>query len=278
MQTQTRKQQLNVDRQRLQNIIDTCKALEQRQLDPFLLDIQQNITTLRNFLPQWHIPEDLCLDAETLHHLATIIKLQSEWVRHRSTSLYTDPFLLEEKLNKMTKESITSTFTKAWHPIIEMEQITLFSLQEAQRFWEQLIPIDERWQQEQQNEAIITVATREELIQQKILKEKAFSQELQTYWQELKNKTQQSDHDGGKVLYWNFVTAETYEETIHRAYMASFLITYGYATLEIYPLQEETYIKPNQKQIVTIGKQQLISIPIAITREEWIRTRKEQPQ
>ena len=277
MQTQTEKERLTTGRQKLQSIIDTCKTVEERALDPFLLDIKQNVTILKNYFPQWEIPEDLCLDAETLHQLASIIKMQSEWVKHRSTSLYTDPFLLEEKLGKLSKEAIVSTFIKAWFPIVEMEQITLFSLAEGTEYWEQLLPMDERWKQEEQNDVRIGIATREELVQQKILREEAFSQELETFWQELKNKVQQSDRSGGKIPYWTFVTAETYEETIHRAYMTSFLVTYGYATLEVHPFEEQTLIRVYEKQVRVTGKQQLVSIPIPISREEWIRSRSEEP-
>jgi hypothetical protein len=53
--------------------------------------------------------------------------------------------------------------------------------------------------------------------------------------------------------------------------MASFLITYGYATLEIYPLEEETFIKPYDKPVAKIGKQQLVSIPIAVSAEDWTK-------
>ena len=37
--------------------------------------------------------------------------------------------------------------------------------------------------------------------------------------------------------------ADTYEETVQRAFITSFLVTYGYATLEIDQLEEEIFIK-----------------------------------
>jgi hypothetical protein len=52
--------------------------------------------------------------------------------------------------------------------------------------------------------------------------------------------------------------------------MTSFLVTYGYATLEIHPLEEEKFIKPYEKPVTKIGEKQLVSIPIAITVEDWI--------
>jgi hypothetical protein len=51
--------------------------------------------------------------------------------------------------------------------------------------------------------------------------------------------------------------------------MTSFVITYGYATLEIRPLEEETFIMANEKPQAKLSKNQLVSIPIAVSVEEW---------
>jgi hypothetical protein len=267
---QAKKEHEKVGREKLQRIIDTCKSVEERSLDPFLIDVNENLSTVKEHFPEWKIPEDLCLDAETIHSLASVIKLQSEWVKHRSTTLYTDPFLLEEKLRSLPKEDIVRTFMQTWHASIELEQISLHSLAEATRYWESLLPFDERWKETMPEQVQAGSATREELIQQKILRDKAFSEELETFWQELKNKVNMNNGDE-KMRYWDFVGADTYEETAQRAFMTSFLITYGYATLEIHPLEEETFIKPHEKPVTKLGKTQLVSIPIAITTEEWTK-------
>lgn len=267
---QSKRERERIGREKLQRIIETCKSISDRSLDPFLVDVKENISIAKEYLPEWEIPEDLCLDAETIHQLASVIKLQSEWVRHRSTSLYTDPFLLEEKLARMPKEQVVETFLKAWHPTIELEQISLHSLAEAIRYWESLLPLKERWKEFSSAETERGLATREELVQQRILREKAFSEELDTFWQQLKEKVKEKGAEG-KILYWDFVGAETYDETVDRAFMTSFLITYGYATLEIHPLEEEMFIKPYEKPETKIGNKQLISIPIAVAVEDWAR-------
>jgi len=267
---QSKKEREKVGREKLQRIIETCKSISGRSLDPFLVDIKESISIAREYLPEWEIPEDLCLDAETIHQIASVIKLQSEWVRHRSTSLYTDPFLLQEKLVRMPKEQVVETFLKAWHPTIELEQISLHSLAEAVRYWEGLLPLKERWKEFSSAETERGLATREELVQQRILREKAFSEELDIFWQQLKEKVKEKGAEG-KIQYWDFVGAETYEETVDRAFMTSFLITYGYATLEIHPLEEEMFIKPYEKPETKIGNKQLISIPIAVAVEDWAR-------
>jgi len=271
MQSKSEREKLG--REKLQRIIDTCTSVQERSLDPFLIDINENIGTIKELFPEWNIPEDLCLDAETIHSLASVIKLQSEWVKHRSTTLYTDPFLLEEKLTRLPKEDIIRAFIQSWRPAVELEQISLHSLEEATRYWDSLIPLDERWKEMPPERVGAGLATREELVQQRILRDKAFSEELESFWDELKSTVTEKGKDG-KIHYWDFVGAETYEQTVDRAFMTSFLITYGYATLEIHPLEEETFIKPYEKPIVKTGKAQLVSIPIAITTDDWTKWKK----
>jgi hypothetical protein len=270
---QSKREHEKLGREKLQRIIDTCKSVEERSLDPFLVDINGNIGTVKQYFPEWKIPEDLCLDAETIHHLASVIKLQSEWVKHRSTSLYTDPFLLEDKLRRMDKTEIAKTFMEAWHPIVELEQISLHSLAEALGYWESLLPMSERWKEILQDEAAPGIASREELINERILRDKAFSEELESFWQELKNQVIEKGRNG-KIKYWDFVGTETYEETVYKAFMTSFLITYGYATLEIHPLEEEMFIVSYDKPTTNATKKQLVSIPIAVSREEWLKWKK----
>lgn len=255
-------------RERLQRIIEMCMAIEAHAVDPFTLDVEGIIKVVRQYFPDWKKPEDLNLDAEAIHHLASVIKLQSEWVKHRSTSLYADPFLLEEKINQTPKEDMMGIFLCSWHPIVEFEQINLRSLAEALRYWDSLVPLSDRWTDFAVAEVITGTATRDELVKQQILGDKAFSEEMEAFWKELKLKAQKKGNDG-KILYWDFVGAGSYEATVQRAFMTSFLITYGYATLEIHPLEEQIFIKPFEKPLVKVGAQQGVSVPIAVTYDDW---------
>lgn len=160
----------------LQRVIDLCKSVEERGLDPFTVDVDDIIEVVREYFPEWELPQELCLDAEAIHHLVSVIKLQSEWVKHRSTSLYTDPFLLEEKIRKLSKERLAELFLKAWHPIIELEQISAHSLAEALKYWQSLLPISERWLKMGYLETETGVTTREELVKLRIMTEKVFSE------------------------------------------------------------------------------------------------------
>jgi hypothetical protein len=265
---ETKKGLKKLGTEKLQRIIEMCLAVENRKVDPFMLDVDDIIKVVKEYFPQWNEPEELNLDSEVIHHLASVIKLQSEWVKNRSTSLYTDPFLLEEKISRAGKEEMIQAFLKAWHPLVKLEQINLHSLAEALQYWERLLPLKERWPELVVPGIGIGTTSMDELIRQRILGVKVFSDELEELWQELKIKVKEKVN-AGKIRYWDFVGAETYEETVQRAYMASFLITYGYATLEIRPLEEEIYIKPFEKPLQEIAMQQSISIPIAVTVDDW---------
>ena len=251
----------------LQRVIDMCKSVEDRGLDPFNVDVDDIIAVIQKYFPEWELPEELCLDAEAIHRLASVIKLQGDWVKHRSTSLYTDPFLLEEKIRRLGKEELVTLFLETWHPIIALEQISLHSLSEAMKYWQSLLPLSERWLKTGYLEMESGASTREELVKLRILAEKTFLEELEVFWEELKQRV----GGEGKIRYWDFVGADTFSETIKRAYLASFLLTYGYATLEVYPLEEEIFIKPFGKPRSMLGEKQMVSIPVSISFEEWTR-------
>jgi hypothetical protein len=265
---QSKKEQQKFGRKKLQRVIEMCMAIENRAVDPFLLDVDDVIRVVKEYFPQWEEADDLNLDSEAIHHLASVIKLQSEWVKHRSTSLYTDPFLLEEKIMQAGKEEMLDVFLGAWHPLVELEQLSLHSLAEAMRYWDGLLPLKERWPELAVPEVALELTSRDDLIRQRILGDKVFSEELEVHWRDLKEKVQEKGV-GGKMFYWDFIGADTYEETVERAFLTSFLITYGYATLEIHPLEEEVFIKPFETPNTKMHTQQSISIPIAVTYENW---------
>ena len=253
--------------ERIQRVIELCRSVDERGVDPFALDIDDIIATLQKYFPDWESPQELAMDAEAVQCLASVIENQGNWVKHRSTSLYTDPFLLEEKIQKLDKKELAEVFTQAWNPVIEMEQLSIPTLTEAINYWNELAPIDERWQREGPNQVEAGETTLEELVRQKILAEKTFREELETFWTELKQKAA----DQQKILYWDFVGADTFQETLDRAYMVSFLVTYGYATLELVPLEEEVFIKPFSELHEELSDKQMVSVPISVSYKEWTK-------
>ncbi|MCW4016040.1 MAG: hypothetical protein NWF06_06705 [Candidatus Bathyarchaeota archaeon] len=260
--------------ERVQRVIELCNSVEQRGVDPFAVDVDDIIATLQKYFPDWESPQELAMDAQAVQCLASVIQNQGNWVKYRSTSLYTDPFLLEEKINKLNKEELATIFTQVWNPIIEMEQLSIPTLTEAIKYWNELAPIDQRWQRNELIQVEAGATTREELVRLKILAEKTFMEELESFWKELK----QTVGEATKILYWDFVGTNTYQETLNRAYMTSFLVTYGYATLELVPLEEEVFIKPFTEPNSELADKRMVSVPISVSFEEWTRWKKEKQQ
>ncbi|NLE06481.1 MAG: hypothetical protein GX638_16980 [Crenarchaeota archaeon] len=261
------KDQKKQGQQQLKNIIDMMKGIESHTVDPFLLNVDEIIKIIKEYFPKWNQPEEFNLDSEAINRLASIIKLQSEWVKQRSTSLYTDPFLLEEKILQKNKDQIITAFLKAWHPIVEQETLTARTLTDGLIYWDALSPIKDRWPEFLVEPVQTQTTNREDLVEQSFLRDEMFSTELDRFWDELKNKVQNQGKNG-KILYLDFVGANTYEETVRRAYLTSFLVTYGYATLEIIPLEDEIYIIPLKEPVTRLNKQ-AASVAIALDFQNW---------
>jgi hypothetical protein len=260
-------------KERLERVIEMCIAIENHSVDPFTLNVDDIIKIVKEYFPHWENPDELKLDAEALHHLATVIKMQSEWVKQRSNSLYTDPFLLEEKIRQTGKEGMIEVFLGAWSPIVEFEQISLHSLAQGLLYWDALAPLGDRWRDIDVSQVAMGSVSREELVKQRVLSDREFSEELECYWLELKNKVAETSF-GGKVAYWDFIGADTYEETVQRAFLTAFLVTYGYATLEIDRLEETVLILPFKKPRKEALTEQSTSVPIAVSCEDWEKWRR----
>ncbi len=265
---QTTKHDKKLGKEKLERIIEMCLAIENHTVEPFTLNVDEIIKIVRDYFPNWENPDELKLDAEALHHLASVIKMQSEWVKQRSNSLYTDPFLLEEKIRQTSKQGMVDVFLGAWSPLIEFEQLSLHSLAQGLLYWNALAPMGDRWKDIDVLEVAMGSVSRGELVKQRVLGEKEFSEELECYWQELKNKTFEKGVDG-KIAYWNFIGSDTYDETVQRAFLTSFLITYGYATLEIDRLEETVFILPFDKPRKEALTEQSTSVALAVSVEDW---------
>ena len=270
---QSTKHDKKLGKDKLERIIEMCVAIENHQVEPFTLNIDEIIKIVKQYFPNWENPDELKLDAEALHHLATVIKMQSEWVKQRSNSLYTDPFLLEEKIRQTSKEGMVDVFLGAWSPLVEFEQLSLHSLAQGLLYWDALPPMSDRWKNIDVSQVAMGSVSRDELVKQRVLGDREFSEELECYWQELKVKVAEKAL-GDKIAYWDFIGADTYEETVQRAFLTSFLVTYGYATLEIDRLEETVFILPFDKPRKEALTEQSTSVPIAVSCQDWQKWRR----
>jgi len=222
-------------------IIDLCRVVEKKGLDPFEIDVTKSLQTLKRYLPSWRRLDDLLLDAEALKELSTIVKLQCDWIKHRASSLYIDPLLIELKVKLSTNEELAEVFLKSWHPTVTLNQISPSRLKAGLDYWNALIPLSDRFRDKfglQLKE--LGVLSIDALIKSRILSDEEFSDLLERIRCELRERAGVE----GEIDYWDFIFSEDFSETVVRAYLTSFLITQGYATLKVDPIEDTISISP----------------------------------
>lgn len=257
-----------LERRELEAVLERCRAIEERGLNPFTLDIDSILRVVREYFPSWEEPEELSLDAATINQLASVIRLQSEWLQRRSTSLYMDPLIVERRLKELGREELASAISMAWQPVVESETLTIESMREAAEYWASLPAQSERWPQLPGSGSSAGLIDREEFLKSNLFGADKFESRLDALYNEL-TKTAGKE----KVPYWDFISTDSFDETVERSYLASFLVSYGWATLQIHPIEGDVFIKPLQKTAKISREKTPTSIVLSISREEWERRR-----
>lgn len=253
-------------RRDLTDIIKTCEAIEDRKFNPFLLDVKYALDILRKYFPHWKEFGDHCLDAHALNRLSRVLRLQGSQLRFQSSSLYTDPAFLEEKIGAMPVRRLAEMFAESWHPIAELEQITEMSTKEAVEYWNILAPVEERWKRFEMGKSVSPRSLELDELDEIRIRE-TFESTLLRLWQQLKEGS-----SSGMVDYQDFVCEEGFIETVERAVLVSFLVTYGYA--RIIESKGEKWLLPNEDRKI---EHRPVSMPISITQEVWSKWRKRRP-
>jgi hypothetical protein len=217
-------------RRELKEIIDTCEAISERKFNPFFLDVKLGVETLRQYYPKWETFDEHCLDAHALNRLSEVVRLQNTQLKFQSSALYADPTFLTRKLEHMSEKRLADVFLQSWHPITELEHLTEETVNESLTYWNALLPISERWLRRAQQEARKPVLGTSDTLTELGISGERFDEQLTGLWKELRNVYESSGQK--PVDYWQFVRRPTYHDTVLRAYNVSFLITYGYATLQ----------------------------------------------
>jgi len=258
-------------RDRLMSVIELCRSVKETGLDPFAVDVDYVLSVIKEFFPNVRSLQDFCLDAEAIKELSSIIEKQSSWIEHQSTSLYKDPFLLERRIRELDSQRLAEVFAQSWHPIVALEQMSINSLKGSIDYWKDLLPLDVRWSKKGPEELETKRTSLEEARRMGFISERDFTADLEALWRELKERV----GEGGSIHYWDFVGAETYEETVWRSFLVSFLVSYGYANLELDRLEEQIFLVPYKEQRSTLSQRQAASIPVLVDYEEWRKWREE---
>jgi len=257
----TEKVRKSSGRRELEELIETCTAIENRRFNPFLLDIGEALRIIRKNSKNWETLRDNLLDMRAITSLAKVVGLQSANLRFQSSSLFVDPAMLKQKINAMSREQLAEYLLLSWHPVVELEQITEASTKEAVEYWNQMLSFFER-RRKLYPGAFEAPGSADsvELTTLRILEEKVFSKKLEDFWKHLKERTP----DNGKIDYWTLVKGPNFAETVSRAQMVSFLVSYGMATLE--KKREKLYVVAKEPPFAS-REGSPVSFPIPIPNE-----------
>jgi len=255
-------------RERVLRLIQLCRTAVERGVDPFEVDVKDMLDLLNRYLPGWRDLDELSLDAEALNRLAAVIELQGNWIRYRCSLLYVDPLVVEFKVRALDASTLFNDFVRAWRPVLEYEQLSPQQIKEAVEYWNRLPSLAERLRRLPRAPWIRpSRMSLDEMLQLGVFSAQGFEQVLSELAAELRDRTERE----GSVTYWGFIYSDTYEETVRRAYLTSFLITYGYARLELRGLDEEAYLRPTPAEGPSPEPQQPSSFAMPVDYETWLR-------
>ncbi|MCP8315289.1 MAG: hypothetical protein H3Z51_00305, partial [archaeon] len=171
----------------------------------------------------------------------------------------------ELKIRMLDSKTIAEAFLDSWHPIVEIDQIFPQRLKDAIDYWNSLLPLSDRWREDFGLGSPTESLEIDDLIKLKVISLKDFDERMKELLKELISKLRVSD----KIDYWDFVYADTFEETLERAYIVSFILTEGYATLVVDPLEERTFIMSLKEPRKISTKKMTSSLPITLNYEYW---------
>jgi hypothetical protein len=245
-------------------LLNFCRTIESEGTDPFDLDVTQFLETLKRYTKKWKSLDDLLLDAEAIAELAKIIELQGKWIKDRSSSFYIDPALLELKLKLMEHQQLATAFFSAWHPVIALDRMTPQRLNEGLDYWNALVPFDERTEEFPLPFEVESSFNLDDLINLNILSKTEFDDVLQAVLHELEER--------GNVEYQDFIYEDSFESSVKKAYLTSYLVSEGKADLDINPLEDEVFISPREGNLdAQAPRTPSRSIPVSLSYEDWLK-------
>ena len=256
------RQTLSAGRKELKEVIETCDAIERRKFNPFFLDVKLGVKTLREYFPLWQEFDDNCLDAHALNRLSEVVRLQNTQLKFQSSALYAEPEFVAKKFQRMSEKRLAEVFLQSWHPIAELEQLTNEAVSSGLDYWNVLLPIQERWKRRDYSRGQNPETADSNTLVGLGIRGEEFEASLLRLWKELMelHKT-----ENGPLEYWKFVKRPDHQETVQRAYFVSFLVTYGFANMQ---LEGERITLTPIEQPTNKPAEGGVSVPIAIPNEE----------
>lgn len=211
-------------RRELKDIMATARAMQERRLNPFHLDVGEALDVADRFFPVWEEIEDLTLDARAMNALSRVVKLQEGRLRYQVQLFHADPDQLAAKLKEFNTNQLAKIFLGAFHPTVGLEQLTRGALEEAMEYWNGLEPVAlRRRERPRKAPPALETVTLDDLMAKGIVPRDTFGGRIAELWEQLQ--------EAGPTDYHEFISAPTHAGKVERAYATSYLVTYGYAAL-----------------------------------------------
>lgn len=225
-----------MNREELEKIIVLCESIEKRGLDPFSVNVKELLTKLRRILEEQKDLDTIILDAETLYKIAVLISLQQKWLKERASSLFIDSQLVSLKITAAELKQLAAALARSWRPIVRAEQLTPYRLRQGMEYFLMLPPRDRAY------DKLLTI--QEDTL--RIVKEAGYTKDvvLEEEVMKMHERCLATAGSSGELNYWSIVSADTFEETVWRAYVLSFVVSEGLAEIKKNPLTGEVKVVP----------------------------------
>src|SRR5438445_11146541 len=240
----------------LLRVISLCQTDSARSANPFDVGIMEKLQVLKEDLPDWEFLDELLLDSEALYELAQIVKLQDLWLKQKATSLYIDALIVQLKVKLLSRQALSESFIRSWHPIAQLDQLSPRGLEKAFVYWRDLRPFSERFKDQFGSYgARPGVVDYQDLIDLGIFTQEQFDSRMNVVYDELALTSK-----GEWVDYREFIESSEVEKKITRAYILAFLISDGMAHVKTDPLTGKISIMPLPRRATGEAKSVAISV------------------
>ena len=205
----------------LENLISLAARILRHEIDPFDLDLDSYIELLKEYHDIWKSKEDLLMDAEALLKAVKVLKAQRERLSHELKLPRGFASVIEETGENKLGKKLLSHMSPVFTPNTPIYQ----GLAKATaQLW--LAPTAHVPKKPKTAERASIELDLEDARRMGVVDSKKFEEMLASLLTELRDKTSSSP-----IEYSEWILAPTFIETVNRAYLTSFLVKRGLATL-----------------------------------------------
>ena len=207
--------------EKLRAIIETCHRILEGRIDPLEISVPDLIASLDRIYPKLKDIVEIELDSEAIKEISSVLEHQATFIERHSRIGELFAQIILDKIKSLSTVKLVEIFRKCWKPILYVEQIGEGDIHRAVEYWRTVTPYS------------LKIGVQEGAVEEarEKLKVERFIEKVEKLWMELSLK--------GPVPYEDFIAGKDRAERFERAYIVSYLLTYGYARVKV---ENETLI------------------------------------